>query len=123
MKKMILEIDGDKVHVTAERVNGQLWVHYRGRILSKDTPEARGSREQKKLSKPDRIEAPMPGKILKVQATKGAFVKAGDVLVIMEAMKMEYSLKAEVKGKVKAVHAQVGDQVSQGKCLLELDIS
>ena len=63
------------------------------------------------------ITAPMPGKILYVRAKAGDKVKAGDVIVVLEAMKMENELHAPYDGTVKKVLAEVGDAV-QGEQLL-----
>ncbi len=65
--------------------------------------------------------APMPGKIIAVNASEGDAVKAGDKLIIMEAMKMEMSLEAPRDGKVKSIHCAEGDLVADGDILLELE--
>lgn len=67
------------------------------------------------------ISAPMPGKILKVLVKPGDKVEAGQVIVILEAMKMENELKAISKGKVKAVAVEVGDAVQGGQTLVTLE--
>jgi len=65
--------------------------------------------------------APMPGKIVAVNVTDGAYVRAGDVLVVLEAMKMEHSIKAPVDGTVSTVHYSVGDQVDEGVDLIDFE--
>ena len=65
--------------------------------------------------------APMPGKIVAVNVTDGASVRAGDVLVVLEAMKMEHAIKAPVDGTVSAVHYGVGDQVDEGVELIDFE--
>ncbi len=62
--------------------------------------------------------APMPGKILKVLVAPGATVKAGETLVVMEAMKMEHAVKAPHDGIAKEVRAKVGEQVNGGALLV-----
>jgi biotin carboxyl carrier protein len=62
--------------------------------------------------------APMPGKVLQVSAEVGREVKPGDPLLILEAMKMENVLSAEIAGSVKEVHVRVGDMVEPGKLLV-----
>ena len=66
------------------------------------------------------VAAPMAGSILQVNVKAGDQVKAGDVLVIMEAMKMEHSIRAAHDAEVIEVFYAVGDQVAEGKELLEL---
>jgi acetyl-CoA/propionyl-CoA carboxylase, biotin carboxylase, biotin carboxyl carrier protein len=63
------------------------------------------------------ISAPMPGTVRDVSATVGAKVQAGDVLGVMEAMKMELSLRAPFDGVVTEVDAVVGEQVPLGRRL------
>ncbi len=66
------------------------------------------------------IEAPMPGKILRVSVSVGTAVKAGDVLLILEAMKMENEISAPSAGTVKEIRAREGDSVNSGDALVVL---
>ncbi len=65
------------------------------------------------------LTAPMNGTIVAVIAQKGANVNAGDTLVIMEAMKMEYSIKAPKNGVVNDVFYAAGDLVKDGAELVD----
>jgi 3-methylcrotonyl-CoA carboxylase alpha subunit len=67
------------------------------------------------------IKAPMPGKILKVLVKEGDTVAAESTLVVMEAMKMEYSLAAPVASRVKAIKCKEGQQVALSHVLVELE--
>ena len=67
------------------------------------------------------VNAPMPGTILDVKVAPGAAVKAGDVLVILEAMKMENELVAPQDGTVAAVNVKKGDSVNSGDVLASLN--
>ena len=62
--------------------------------------------------------APMPGKVIDVKVKKGKKVKAGDTLVILEAMKMEHSIKASEDGTVSELLISVNDQVENGALLM-----
>ena len=62
--------------------------------------------------------APMPGKVLIVDVEAGDRVRAGQVLVVMEAMKMEHQITAPADGEVAEVRASVGDQVDNGELLV-----
>ena len=62
--------------------------------------------------------APMPGKVIDVKVKKGKKVKAGDTLVILEAMKMEHSIKAPEDGTVSELLISVNDQVENGALLM-----
>ena len=66
------------------------------------------------------ITAPMPGTILKVNVQAGAAVKKGDVLMILEAMKMENEIMAPADGTVAAVNVAQGVSVEAGAVLCTL---
>ena len=68
-----------------------------------------------------RIAAPMTGLVRAVPAMAGARVAPGDILVVIEAMKMEHSLRAADAGTVQAIHCAVGDTVADGALLVELE--
>jgi biotin carboxyl carrier protein len=55
--------------------------------------------------------APMPGRIVKILVEVGQEVAAGAALVVLEAMKMEHTVRAAAAGRVQAIHASVGQQV------------
>ncbi|MEO6775945.1 MAG: biotin carboxylase N-terminal domain-containing protein [Kofleriaceae bacterium] len=61
--------------------------------------------------------APMPGKVVKVLVTEGQHVAAGTALVVLEAMKMEHTVRAADAGTVQALHVAVGDQVDADRLL------
>jgi biotin carboxyl carrier protein len=60
----------------------------------------------------------MPGTIVSLEVAEGEAVTEGQVLVVMEAMKMEHSLRAPYAGVVTAVRAETGDQVAAGRVLV-----
>jgi biotin carboxyl carrier protein len=62
----------------------------------------------------------MPGKVVKVLVAAGDAVTAGQPLVVVEAMKMETTLAAEIDGTVKSVNASTGDTVDAGAVLVEI---
>ncbi len=66
------------------------------------------------------IESPMAGLILKVNVTAGAHVTQGDVVLIMEAMKMETEVRTKISGTVSAVNIKEGDAVAVGEVLITL---
>ncbi len=65
--------------------------------------------------------APMPGKVTRVQVSAGQEVAQGQVLVVMEAMKMEHRIEAPSAGTIIAVHCQVDQLVDQDFQLLEFE--
>ena len=66
------------------------------------------------------VNSPMPGNIFKVECKVGDTVKAGDTLVVLEAMKMEIEVSAPVDGTVKSVSAVVGTTVNTDDLLVTL---
>ena len=65
-----------------------------------------------------KVNAPMPGTILEVRVTEGATVKKGDILLILEAMKMENEIMAPCDGTIKQVVAAKGASVNSGDPLI-----
>ncbi len=70
-------------------------------------------------AKANTMSAPLPGTITKIVAQKGQKVKKGDVLIVMEAMKMANDIVAESDGTVKDICVSVGQSVNQGDALVE----
>ncbi len=71
--------------------------------------------------KSEEIKAPMPGSIFKLMVNVGDSVKDGDVIMIMEAMKMETEITAHTNGKVGAIHVSVGQNVQNGQLLMSIE--
>ncbi|HHY52166.1 MAG TPA: biotin/lipoyl-binding protein [Clostridiales bacterium] len=67
------------------------------------------------------VTAPMPGNIWEVKTTIGQKVKRGDVLLILEAMKMENEIVAPSEGTVASIHVNKGDSVDTGALLVSLN--
>ena len=70
---------------------------------------------------PAPVVAPMPGLIVRINASVGDDVGAGQGLVVMEAMKMENELRSASAGTVKAIRAEPGTAVERGAVLVELE--
>ncbi len=122
MKTYWLEIDGRPVKVLAEKLAGKLWYHMDGetRVYEPESKYASG-KSSRASATPGVIAAPMPGKIIKVFCEQGDFVKVGQVVVTMEAMKMEYSLESNIEGVVTAANFKSGDQVAVGQEIVKVE--
>ena len=68
-----------------------------------------------------KVDAPMPGNILDVKVSNGTAVKAGQVLVILEAMKMENEIVAPQDGTVASVNVSKSDSVEAGQVIITLN--
>lgn len=83
-------------------------------------PKRAGGKKAGAAVSGDAVASPMQGTIVKVAVEEGATVAEGDVIVVMEAMKMEQPLKAHKAGTVTGLQAEVGATVTQGAVICEL---
>jgi pyruvate carboxylase subunit B len=67
------------------------------------------------------IHSPIPGKVFKIKVSEGDEVKKGDVVVVVDAMKMENNIKAKKDGKVKKIFVNLNDMVEVNAALVELE--
>jgi oxaloacetate decarboxylase alpha subunit len=79
-----------------------------------------GIKQSASVSAGEPLNAPLAGNIFKVIVSEGDHVEAGDVVIIMEAMKMETEIRAVNAGEVTAFHIREGDSVTVGQALLSL---
>lgn len=122
MKSYEVEIQGKTHKIFAEKISGNLWFHWKGQTFCYKNSEFEVKASGKAASvSPGLLRAPMPGKIIKVLAEEGASVSKGDKLVVMEAMKMEYTLSSDISGTVKEVDCREGGQVSLGQILVRVE--
>ena len=114
-----LDIEGQRSSYSMDQVGDQWLVHCNTHDL------ALQALPRYPLSNPDDfaggLVAPMPGAILATEVKAGDEVSKGDVLIILEAMKMEHRITAPRDGKVSDVHVSVGDQVENEQLLVTLD--
>ena len=99
------------------RIGDVVWMHINGRVHRIEVVEAGAGAAEEEGS----FSAPMPGGVLDVLVANGDEVKAGQALLVLEAMKMEHRVTAPYDGRVVAVHVAQGDRVQQGELLLEVE--
>ena len=113
-----LDLDGRRLHFNVSphaddwlihSNHGDLCLTELPRYPSTDSDESGGG-----------LTAPMPGSVLETQVAAGAKVAKGDLLVILEAMKMEHRITAPRDGVVESVHVNVGEQVENAQLLVTL---
>lgn len=78
-------------------------------------------RKSYKPADPKIILSFIPGTVLDIFVKEGQYVKKGDDLMILDAMKMQNRLKCNIDGRVKTIKVNKGDRVSKGAVLLELE--
>jgi biotin carboxyl carrier protein len=67
------------------------------------------------------MKSPLPGKVLKVLVAEGQVVKRGDVLMVIESMKMENNIAAQADGVIRSIKVAAEQSILQGDALLELE--
>lgn len=122
MKTLTIDWKGSRIRAEGELVDGVWWIYAAGEVVRLD-PRQQGSRRKGRgASAGDGpLLAPMPGKITKVFKLTGDRISRGEAVLVMEAMKMEYTLKAEADGVVSELSCDVGDQVSLGQVLAVIE--
>ena len=79
------------------------------------------SSKRKQASEPGHVSTAMPGNIVDVLVSVGDTVKAGQSVLITEAMKMETEVQASIAGKIVTIHVIKGDRVNPGEILIEIE--
>ena len=119
----VISINGKDQKIISEIIDKKLWFKIGEQIFAYDIVELSQSSysKSKALEKsPDKIKAPMPGKITKIFISEGQAVQKGDALIVMEAMKMEYTLKSDIQSTVEKINVKMNDQVTLGSLLVQL---
>jgi len=136
MKKYNITVNGTSYEVEVEEINEAGTTEVKSSVqtqtnskpapkkvvekaVKKETPKAPVA--ESVSSGGTTVEAPMPGVILDIKVNVGDEVQAGDVILILEAMKMENEITAPASGKVSAIHASKGNNVGSGDVLISLN--
>ena len=122
-----LLVDGASYRVAASASGGGVWdLHLGGRrvraaVVDERTRAIRAMTGNGAAALgPRPVLAPMPGLVVRVEVAEGDTVRAGQGVVIVEAMKMENELRAEASGVVRRVHVREGEAVEKDQVLIEL---
>lgn len=118
MKNYTITVNGNVYDVTVEEGTGSTAGAAKAAAPKAAAPKAAAPAGAQGVVK---VNAPMPGKILKVNVNAGAAVKKGDVLLVLEAMKMENEICAPQDGTVATVECAAGDSVESGKVLVSMN--
>jgi glutaconyl-CoA/methylmalonyl-CoA decarboxylase subunit gamma len=119
-----IEVNGTKYEVEIEK---EIKTSKTPKLVRKESvPSTSSEKSTVKTSKPSEkkgagtVKAPLPGVIVEIKARVGDNVKAGETLLIMEAMKMENNIKSDKEGKVISIAVNNGDSVLEGDILVEI---
>ena len=123
MKEYTITVNGVAYDVTVdEKGNGGTSAAPAVAPVAKAVAPAATPAPAQKVSQAGNISvtAPMPGKILSIKVKEGDSVHSGDVLLVLEAMKMENDIVAPKDGTVVSINAKVGDSVESAQVLIGL---
>lgn len=129
MKEFKFKISGQDYSATvAEENAGSLVVTVNGQAYQVEVPQtkaaapvmARGNAGAAQAGGPKNINSELPGTVAKIVAANGQHVKKGDVLLVIEAMKMANDIVSDVEGTVQRIAVTEGQSVNQGDLLVEM---
>lgn len=129
MKEFKFKISGQDYSATvAEENAGSLVVTVNGQAYQVEVPQtkaaapvmARGNAGAAQAGGPKNINSELPGTVTKIVAANGQRVKKGDVLLVIEAMKMANDIVSDVEGTVQRIEVTEGQSVNQGDLLVEM---
>ena len=117
----ILDIDSDPAKVLVDGIPVDVKIKEKSKVekLKNSTQKKEGENNPHHGKK--QFKSPMPGTILSFSIKEGDTIITGDEVCILEAMKMQQSLKAELSGIVKKINFQPGSQVATDDILIELE--
>ena len=106
--------------VFAARDDDACWVHVDGRVHRVEISRTGVAPRRKTSAGEHALAAPMPATVLSLVAKVGQAVRAGDTVLMLEAMKMELPVRAPRDGVVAAIHCREGELVQPGVILVDL---
>ena len=123
MKNYTITVNGNVYDVTVEETGSTGAAAPAPRRMAAAAPKAAPAAAPKAAGGAGsiKVEAPVAGKVFKVEASVGASVKKGDTILILEAMKMENPIVAPQDGTVASIDVAVGDTVDTGAVLATLN--
>lgn len=127
MKNYTITVNGNVYDVTVEEGGAGSTAASTAASTPKAAPRAAAPKAAPKQAAPAgaagavKVNAPMPGKILSVKASAGQAVKKGEVIMVLEAMKMENEIVAPQDGTIAGINVSAGDSVEAGAVLASLN--
>jgi biotin carboxyl carrier protein len=119
--EIVVAADGRRARVFVAADGAARWVGCGGRAWRVEIEPAGAPVHPRRPEPGDSLSAPMPATVARIAAPPGSSVRAGDVVLVLEAMKMELPLRAPKDGVVRAVRCAPGQLVQPGVPLVELE--
>lgn len=116
-----LLIDGHSYEVFVRPDKNGYLVEVNGHLIPVRPEEAENKTSPKDEKGTIVVESPMPGRVIGIKVVEGDIVKAGDGLIIVEAMKMENELVSPKAGRVRKIAVKVGQAVEAGQELVTIE--
>ncbi len=116
----ILKINGNPVKLSMVSEGSQRHIFFDGEVFKFTRAEGRKKKTGSYDALSPEITSPISGKIVKVDVEEGMMVEGGQTLLTIEAMKMEYQIKAPYAGEVEGCGFKMGDQVETGMVLVKM---
>ncbi|WP_190132212.1 acetyl/propionyl/methylcrotonyl-CoA carboxylase subunit alpha, partial [Streptomyces mashuensis] len=116
---VVVEVGGKRLEVTLPAALGTLSAQTMG-AAGGAKPKRRAARKSGPAASGDALASPMQGTIVKVAVEEGQQVKEGDLVVVLEAMKMEQPINAHRSGTIKGITAEVGASLTSGAVICEI---
>ncbi|MFG2643153.1 acetyl/propionyl/methylcrotonyl-CoA carboxylase subunit alpha [Streptomyces sp. NPDC048370] len=115
---IVVEVGGKRLEVSLPSSLGMTLA--RTGLAAGAKPKRRAAKKSGPTASGDTLASPMQGTIVKVAVEEGQEVKEGDLIVVLEAMKMEQPLNAHRSGTIKGLSAEVGASVTSGAAICEI---
>lgn len=114
-----IEWQSQKHKVKALKQGSKLWFHFNGENFCLDLQNNKKSKATNSADLGE-IYSPMPAKVVRINVKQGDVVEAKQVLMVLEAMKMEYSISAPKEAKVVKLLVSQGEQLKDAQLMIEL---
>ncbi|HUJ77026.1 MAG TPA: biotin/lipoyl-containing protein, partial [bacterium] len=119
--RALLELEGLRLPLLWDAQGSQRWITLRGVHALANAQQPAADASAGAAGGAERLQAPLPGKVLKVAVAAGQHVREGEVLLILEAMKVEHTITAPYAGRITGLPFKEGDLVQRNDALVQLE--
>ena len=115
-----MEVELVKEEAAPQPVGKSQYKEFKGAVKDPTVRVIDPAAEKQTVNETGTVVSPMPGTVIEIMKTAGQSVKAGEVVLILEAMKMENEITAPVDGQITGMHAEKGRTVAGAELLFEI---